>query len=97
MEEDGYMKGRWRGMEGSWKGGDGRWRRNGRRGGWKGLGISKSLISFFEKENYNIPSKSSIEVNQLTGREGLKGKYLVLGHNLQTIKALAGLNRPDDH
>ena len=26
--------------------GDGRWRRNGERGRWKGLGISKSLISF---------------------------------------------------
>ena len=36
-------------------------------------------------------------MNQLTRREGLKGKYLVLGHDLQTIKALAGLNRPDDH
>lgn len=41
MERDGGV------MEGGrWEMGDGRWRRNGRRGGWKGLGISKSLISF---------------------------------------------------
>ena len=36
-------------------------------------------------------------MNQLTGREGLMGKYLVLGHDLQTIKALAWKNGPDDH
>ena len=37
MEEDGYMKGRWRGMEGSWKGGGGRWEM-GDGGGMEGEG-----------------------------------------------------------
>ena len=48
MEEDGYMKGRWRGMEGSWKGGGGGWEmeEEWKERGMEGAGISRSLKSF---------------------------------------------------
>lgn len=54
MEEDGYMKGRWRGMEGSWKGGGGRWEMGDGGGmegeGMEGAGDLKKLNKFLKRK-----------------------------------------------
>ena len=76
MERDGgVMEGGW------WEMGDGRWRRNGRRGGWKGLGISKSLISF-EKGKLKHPFQEFNWGELINWEGGLKGKISGFGSQL---------------
>ena len=52
MEEDGYMKGRWRGMEGSWKRGGGRWEmeEEWKERGMEGAGDLKKLNKFLKRK-----------------------------------------------
>ena len=52
MEEDGYVKGRWRGMEGSWKGGGGRWEmeEEWKERGMEGAGDLKKLNKFLKRK-----------------------------------------------
>ena len=49
---DGYMKGRWRGMEGSWKGAGGRWEmeEEWKERGMEGAGDLKKLNKFLKRK-----------------------------------------------